>query len=237
MNHVSQLEANIPTVFVLCDQGDTAPVWGYILRQQGINVILETSSQRAIDRWPDQSPELLVIDIDEGFHLERMEIYRRIRLRSTIPIIFILPAYNESQILEAYAAGVDDVVVKPVSPPVFLAKIMAWVRRSWITPRNGLYMEQARSHKLIPERRCLINPGGEEIQLTNLEYRLLQLLISHPGYVFPTDELIEMVWGEYGSGDQILLKNVVYRLRKKIETDPSNPMLLQTEQGGYSFQG
>jgi len=61
--------------------------------------------------------------------------------------------------------------------------------------------------------------------------------MSRPGHVFSAEDIIESMWGEYGSGDPVLLKNVVYRLRKKIEADPSQPVLLQTWQGGYSFQG
>jgi DNA-binding response OmpR family regulator len=61
--------------------------------------------------------------------------------------------------------------------------------------------------------------------------------MSRPGYVFTTEEIVQSIWGGYGDGDHVLLKNVVYRLRKKIEADPSNPTLLLTGQGGYSFRG
>lgn len=226
----------IPKIFVLCNQGDTAPVWGYILRQQGLNVILETSVENAIEHWSAEDPDLFVIDID-AFHLERMELFRKIRAMSVAPILLLMPAYDENQVLEAYAIGLDEVVIKPISPPVFLAKIMAWVRRDWITPNNTLNLIQSGKHRLNCTRKCLIEPNGEEIQLTNLEFNLLQLLMSHPGHVFPTDDLVEAIWGEYGDGDQTLLKNVVYRLRKKIEPNPSHPILLQTTPGGYSFQG
>lgn len=64
--------------------------------------------KKVTDRWNTESPDLLVIDIDVAFHLERMELYRKIRAVSPNPILFILPACHESQILEAYAAGVDD---------------------------------------------------------------------------------------------------------------------------------
>jgi len=228
---------SIPKVFVLCDQGTTAPVWGYLLRQQGLQVVLETSIDRALERWSYEVPDLVVIDVDVIFHIERMEIFKRIRSSSIIPVLFLLPAYHEIQILEAYTVGVDEVVVKPVSPPIFLAKIMAWVRRSWIMPVEELNLVQAGKHQLIPPRRCVIDPDGAEIKLTNLEFRLLHLLMSRPGHIFPVDDTIEFIWGSYGSGDQNLLKNVVYRLRKKIETDPSRPLFLQTHQGGYSFQG
>jgi DNA-binding response OmpR family regulator len=119
----------IPKVFVVCDQRDTAPVWGYILRQQGLIVILETSIEKAIDRWSTEMPDLVVIDLDVK-HEERMELYQRFRAVSVAPILLFLPTYHEREILEAYAAGIEDVVVKPISPPVFLAKILAWIRRS-----------------------------------------------------------------------------------------------------------
>lgn len=237
MNQVDELKSKyIPKIFVVCDQSDTAPVWGFILRQQGLVVILETSLDKAVDRWSMEMPDLVVIDIDIT-HQDPMVLYQKFRAVSVAPILLFLPAHHENQILEAYAAGVDEVVVKPISPAIFLAKIVAWVRRSWTVPVDGLSLVKAGKHRLDPGRRCLIDPAGLEIKLTNLEFRLLHLLMSRPAFVFSAEEIIQSIWGGFGSGDQVLLKNVVYRLRRKIEADPSRPTLLQTWQGGYSFQG
>ena len=226
----------VTKVFVVCDRSDTAPVWGYILRQRGLIVILETSLEKVMDRWSAEMPDLVVIDLN-GEHQARMKLYQKFRAVSVAPILLFLPTYHETEILEAYHVGVDDVVVKPVSPAIFLAKIMAWMRRSWTVPVDNLSLLKAGKHRLDPGRRCLIDPDGIEIRLTNLEFRLLHLLMSQPGYVFSLEEIIESIWGSYGNGDQVLLKNVVYRLRKKIEVDSSHPVLLQTGQGGYSFRG
>jgi len=237
MSQVEDLKsAYIPKIFVVCDRTDTAPVWGYILRQQGLVVILETSLDKAVDRWSMEMPDLVVIDIDVA-HQDPMILYKKFRAVSVAPILLFLPAHHETQILEAYAAGVDEVVVKPVSPAIFLAKIVAWVRRSWTVPVDGLSLVKAGKHRLDPARRCLIDPTGLEIKLTNLEFRLLHLLMSRPTFVFSAEDIIQSIWGGFGSGDQVLLKNVVYRLRRKLEADPSQPALLQTWQGGYSFQG
>lgn len=224
---------HIAKIFVVCNQRDTAPVWGYILRQQGLHVILETSYERAIEHWSAEVTDLIVLDTDVH-HSKRMELFKNFRALSVIPILMLMPAYHETEILEAYAAGVDDVVIKPISPPIFLAKIMAWVRRSWAMPVNSLNMIDSGDHRLDPSRRCLIQTNGQEVKLTNLEFHLLYLLMSRPGRVFTVEEIIETIWGGYG--DQNLLKNVVYRLRKKIEVDPGHPNLLQTWPGGYSFQ-
>jgi len=227
---------HISKVFVVCDQRDIVPVWGYILRQQGLSVILETSLEKAIDRWSTEMPDLVVLDLNVE-HEERMELYQKFRAVSVAPILLFLPTYHETEILEAYAVGVDDVVIKPVSPAIFLAKILAWMRRSWTVPIDNLSLVRAGRHRLDPTRRCLIDPDNMEIRLTNLEFRLLHLLMSRPGFVFSLEEIIESLWGGYGSGDQVLLKNVVYRLRRKIEEDPSRPLFLQTGHGGYAFQG
>ena len=237
MKQVEMIEATqVTKVFVVCDRSDTAPVWGYILKQQGLSVILETSLDKAMDRWTSEIPDLVVLDVDVPQE-KRMELYKRFRAVSVTPILLFLPAYHESEILEAYAAGVDEVVIKPISPAIFLAKIMAWMRRSWTVPTAELTQVKAGKHRLEPARRCMINPDGLEIKLTNLEFRLLHLLMSRPGHVFSAEDIIQAIWGGYGNGDQVLLKNVVYRLRRKIEADPSHPMFLQTWQGGYSFRG
>jgi DNA-binding response OmpR family regulator len=227
---------HVPRVLVFCDQRNTLPVWGYLLRQQGLIVILETSIEKAIDCWFTGMPDLVGLDL-ELEHEERMKLCQRIRTVSLAPILLFLPTYHETEILEAYKAGVDDVIVKPVSPAVLLAKIVAWMRRSWAVPVDTVSLIKAGKHRLDPGRRCLIDPDGIEIKLTNLEYRLLHLLMSRPGFVFRLEDIIESIWGGYGNGDQILVKNVVYRLRRKIEEDPSRPYFLQSWQGGYSFRG
>jgi len=114
---------------------------------------------------------------------------------------------------------------------------MAWARRSWTVPVAGLEALSAGSHRIDPAKRCLVNSNGAEIKLTNLEFNLLHMLMRSPGRVYTTEELIHSIWGSFENGDHILLRNVVYRLRKKIETDPGHPAFLLTWPKGYSFQG
>jgi len=218
-------------VFVVCDQDATAPIWGYIIREKGLVAILETSVQRAMERSMEEIPDLIVIDVNAP-HVQRMELCRKFRALSASPILLFLPANNETEILEAYQNGVDECVIKPISPAIFLAKIMAWVRRSWAVPMSPVRTGKL---KLDPARRSALEPDGNEIKLTNLEFRLLHLLMSHPGYVFKNEEIMQTVWGV--EGDMAVLKNVVYRLRKKMEMDLGKQLyLIQTWPGGYSFQ-
>jgi DNA-binding response OmpR family regulator len=217
-------------VYVVCDQTATAPIWGYLIREKGLVAILETVVERAMEHALEDIPDLIVIDINAP-HMQRMELCKRYRMLSSSPILLFLPASNESEILEAYQAGVDECVVKPISPAIFLAKIVAWARRSWSQPMSPLRTGPLR---LDPSHRSAIAAAGQEVRLTNLEFRLLHLLMSRPGYVFKADEIMQTVWG-MKTTDLTLLKNVVYRLRKKMEEETGEAALIQTRPGGYSF--
>jgi len=219
-------------VFIVCDQTDTAPIWGYMIREKGLVAILETSVQRAMGRAVEDIPDLIIIDVNAS-HEERITLCKKFRALSSSPILLFLPANNEPEILEAYDSGVDECVIKPISPAIFLAKIAAWSRRSWTEP-----MSPRRTNKLRldPSRRLALTENGDDIRLTNLEFRLLHLLMSRPGYVFQSEDIVQTVWGSQRENDQSLLKNMIYRLRKKLEEEAGETNLIQTWPGGYSFQ-
>ncbi len=219
-------------VFVVCDQTETAPIWGYMIREKGLVPILETSPQRAMDRLMEDIPDLVVIDVNAP-HAQRIELCKKFRELSASPILLFLPANHETEILEAYQAGVDECVVKPISPAIFLAKITAWARRSWSAPMSAV---QTGNLHLDPSRRSALGFDGRECRLTNLEFRLMHFLMSRPGYVFKVEEIIQSVWGTQRQGDQAMLKNVVYRLRKKLESELGEKNLIKTWPGGYSFE-
>lgn len=153
------------------------------------------------------------------------------------PILLMTPRRHEAHLLEAYQAGVDECIVKPISPSLFLAKVKSWLRRSWTVPAEALNGVQAGDLQLDPARRELITATGSVVKLTNLEFRLLHLLMSHRGQVLDSNLIIDRVWGYTGGGNSVLLKNVVYRLRRKVEPDPSQPRYIQTATGErYTFQ-
>jgi len=151
-------------VFVVCDQTNTAPIWGYIIREKGLATILEMSVQRAMDRSVEEIPDLIIIDVNAP-HAERIQLCKKFRALSASPILLFLPTNHETEILESYEAGVDECVIKPISPVIFLAKIMAWARRSWTAPMSPVRTGKLR---LDPTRRSAIDPNGREIRLTNL---------------------------------------------------------------------
>jgi DNA-binding response OmpR family regulator len=137
--------------------------------------------------------------------------------------------------VEAYEAGADECIAKPIGLRLGVAKVRAWLRRSWTVPTEALTSLEAGGLRLDPDKRHLELPGGGEIGLTNLELRLLHLLMSHPGQVLGPEVIVDRVWG-FESADSAVLKNMVYRLRRKIEPDPAHPRYLRTAAGGYVFQ-
>jgi len=178
---------------------------------------------------------LLIIDA-HTFELDGIDLCRQIRAEAVNPILLFSPRGDEAHILEAYQAGVDECVVKPVSPALFLAKARAWLRRSWTVPAGALDCLQAGALRLDPARREVVTAAGSAVKLSTLEFRLLHLLMLHRGQVLSTDVIIDRVWGYSGGGDGALLKNLVYRLRRKIEPDPRQPCFIQTVAGeGYTF--
>ena len=152
-------------------------------------------------------------------------------------MLLFLPSYDENNILEYYDAGIDDCMVKPISPAVFYAKVKAWLRHSKQEPVDAMLEVCVENIRLDPSKNVLILNDGREINLTDLEVRFLHLLMSRPGYVFDSDSIVNQVWGLYGEQDVTLLKHVVYRLRRKLGDDPDDPRWIQTWHGrGYSFR-
>lgn len=221
---------------IICDDRDTCQTWAYCLRQKGIDVVTARLTIEVTQPWTEEIPDLVVIDVNTS-QQDGLALCRRLREEMTIPILLLTPQSSESHILEGYLAGVDEYVPKPVSPALFMAKVKVWLRRSWTIPAETLEVVQVSDFKLDPHSRQVLRPPDKGIRLTNLEFRLLYLLMKNPDRILETDYIVERVWGYHGEGNSHLLKNLIYRLRRKIETEPNTAIHIHTEPGiGYRFQ-
>ena len=222
-------------VFLVSNDPETGGIWSYALRQKGVSVMLTGSFAEAMAKWPQYPCDLVLIDVC-GPDLDGVELARRLRAEVVGPILLLTPNREESHLLGAYRAGVDECIVKPVSPSLFLAKVHVWLSRSWCIPVQALDDLERGPLYLDATQQEVSLAGEEHIRLTHLEFRVLYLLMSHPNQVLSSDLIAGRVWGQSGEGDSVLVKNVVYRLRRKIEPDPSEPRHLQTVRGrGYLF--
>jgi len=225
-----------PSVLIVCNEPSTGPVWGYMIREKNLQAVIETDPNNVIGRCEELAPALTAFDLKLP-HLNILDLCLKIRAICENPIIVFLHAYDEDAILAYYEAGVDDCVVKPVSPAIFYAKVKAWLRHSKRLPVEAMLELQVGDNRLDPNQNTLVLDDGRKIDLTDLEVRFLYLLMGDPDQVFDSETIVIHVWGLYGEQDVTLLKHVVYRLRRKLGDDAQNPRWIQTWHGkGYSFR-
>jgi DNA-binding response OmpR family regulator len=223
-----------PKVLIVSNQQTTGPLWVFSLQQQKLQVALESEPSNTLARWEQDVPDLIILDINLP-ETATLELIRNMRAEMLIPIILLTPARGEDFMLEAYNAGVDDCMIEPVSPSLFQAKIKVWLRRSGSTS-TALNPLKVGPLQLFPSEKMILLKNGSAAPLTNLELRLLYCLMSQPGQIVTIEELNQRVWGYTAEADNTMLKNVVYRLRRKIEADPANPLIIQTVVGtGYKL--
>lgn len=224
------------TVLLVSDDLESARIWAYSLEQAGLQVCQAGFSEKTLQVWSSEFPDLIILE-DHNARADVFEFCRQIRQEAAVPILVMTANSQEAHLMEAYRAGADDCVPPPVSPRLFMAKVKAWLRRAQVLPNAALAAVQVGEFQLDPDRRLLTTPDGQLLKLTNLETRLLYLFMNHPAWIMETDYLVNRVWGHFGDGDGILLKNLVYRLRRKIEPNPSQPSYLLTESNlGYRFR-
>jgi DNA-binding response OmpR family regulator len=210
-----------------------ADVVSFTMRRAGFETIVAHDGQAALERWQAEAPDIIILDLNLP-KLDGLNVCRRIRAQDDTPIIILSVRGEDDDIVAGLKLGADDYVVKPFSPRQIVARVEAVLRRagaSSISPGPVT----AGDLRLDPSRFELRRGNQSLVELTRLESRLLEILMRNGNQVLPADSLIGYVWGPAG-GDRAMLKQLVYRLRRKIEVDPSHPVYLETVPNvGYVF--
>jgi DNA-binding response OmpR family regulator len=219
-------------VLIADDDRDLLGLIAFTLTQASYLVVKASDGPAAIRSFGDESPDIAVLDINmpgaSGF-----QVLEAIRAKSRIPIMMLTVRGEEEDLIRALDLGADDYLTKPFSPRTLLARIKALLRRAGI--ENSSPVAAGRIALDVQEHTVRIS-GGNPMRLTKLELRLLQMLLANAGRTVTSDRLLVQVWGHRNSGDRQLLKQLVHRLRQKIEIDPAAPQLLQTSAGtGYKL--
>jgi DNA-binding response OmpR family regulator len=217
-------------ILVADDDRDLRGILSYAFRQAGYLVVEAVDGEHALSLFRTESPDLVVVDVEMP-RFDGFEVCRRIRSGSTVPILILTVRGQEPDVVKGLDAGADDYMTKPFSPRTLLARVRALFRRAGMEAKQE---HRAGVVSLDLESQLLTIGDREPVKLTRLELRLMQLLIAHAGQVVRTERLFGQVWGSRGGGDRQLLKQLVHRLRQKIEDDPHEPSYLLTESGiGY----
>ncbi|HEY6867397.1 MAG TPA: response regulator transcription factor [Candidatus Eisenbacteria bacterium] len=186
----------------------------------------------ALAEFARLKPALLVLDLGLA-GLDGLEVARRIRKESDIPILMVTARSSESDKLLGLELGADDYVTKPFSTAELVARVRALLRRSSGTVTERIL--ESGGLRIDPARRA-VTRDGHPVTLTTLEFDLLYFLASRAGRVFSRESLMEHVWGTDRVVDDRSIDSLVSRVRRKLERDPSHPRFLQTIWGaGYRF--
>ncbi len=216
---------------IVDDDLDLADVVSFTMRRAGFETIIAHDGPLALERWQNDSPDIIILDLNLP-RLDGLAICQQIRAEDNTPIIILSVRGDEDDVVRGLELGADDYIVKPFSPRQLVARVEAVLRRAGAEVLSPAALK-AGSITLDPARREVACGDEEPVRLSPLECRLLTMLMENVGQVVPADMLIDRVWGPVG-GNRDMLKQLVSRLRHKIEPDPSNPMYLETVIGvGY----
>jgi DNA-binding response OmpR family regulator len=227
-------------ILVVDDDRVVADLVAFTMRRAGYEAIMASDAASTLRRWQEDQPDLILLDINlpgtpqlkDGF-----AICQHIRSQSDVPIILLTVRGEENDIVHGLEAGADDYVLKPFSPRQLVARVQAVLRRGRGTevasPQASMSMDGL---EFNPRLREVSLSGGITKSLTSLESRLLEYLMLNAGHILTTDDLISDVWGASG-GNSEMLRQLVRRLRAKIENDPTSPYYIQNLPGlGYAFR-
>ncbi|HMN26891.1 MAG TPA: response regulator transcription factor [Caldilineaceae bacterium] len=219
-------------ILVVEDDLALSDVTSFTLRRAGFVVVTAHNGEAAITLWEKEEPSLVLLDLNLP-KKDGMAVCKHIRQYGDTPIIILSVRNSDESVVEALELGADDYIVKPFSTTQLVARIRAVLRRTGKTATPG-ELEVA-GLSLNRGRNEVQRNNEAPIRLTPLEVRLLEALMLNAGQVLPTDTLIDKVWGPEG-GDRTMLKQLVYRLRTKLEPETTRSALIENVPGvGYTL--
>lgn len=217
---------------IVDDDRVLADVVAFALRREGFQVIQAFDGPSALACWAEEKPELIVLDVNLP-KMDGFTVVQRIRKEADTPIIMLTVRGEDSDVVRGLELGADDYITKPFSPGQLVARARAVLRRTGLpsTPSSRKVGDLV----LASSRREVRIGRGNPIPLTPLEGRLLDCLMVNVGQILSYDVIIDHVWGPRG-GDRDMLRQLIRRLRGKIETDPGNLVYIKTIPGlGYGM--
>lgn len=222
-------------VVIFGDDRDQLEFDALVLRQAGLQPVTTIDEGKFLSICAEEAPDLVIIDATSK-EMDLLSVTSKVRSDSGVPIMALSPEREEEYILQALDRGVDDYLIKPHTPQMLAARARTLLRRARPIPLSAVGPITIEGLTLDPEQHLVITSEGRRIHLTNLEFRLLYLLMRNPARVIPSETIIDRVWGYSGEGDNTLLVNLMSRLRRKVEPEPANPRYIKTVPGiGYSF--
>lgn len=226
-----------PVVVVIEDEPQIRRFLRPTLMAQGYRVVEAVSGEEGVSQAATRQPDIVILDLGLP-DMDGLEVIRRLREWTTVPIIVLSARGQETDKIAALDAGADDYVAKPFAVGELLARMRVSLRHASRAVRDQddstFTVDNVRVD--LGRRRVLV--GEREVHLTRTEYKLLTTLIRHAGRVLTHRQLLQDVWGPPYVEQTHYLRVYMTQLRHKLETDPARPRFLITEPGvGYRLRG
>jgi DNA-binding response OmpR family regulator len=224
-------------ILLVDDEQAVQTLLTYPLRRDGYEVIAATDGQEALRRFGEERFDLVVLDLMLP-KLDGIEVCRRMRSRSQVPIIMLTAKGDEIDKVVGLEMGADDYITKPFSMREFRSRVKAALRRSRMPGARQAISEPIDCGDLhIDFERRTVSMRGKQVQLTFVEFEILAALARAPGRVLSRETLLEHVWGDSDYRDPRTIDVHIRHLREKVERESRSPEYLLTVRGvGYRFR-
>ncbi len=228
-----------PRILLVDDEHAIQTLLSYPLRKDGYEVVQATDGSAALARFAEGSYDLVVLDLMLP-KLDGLEVCRRIRARSTVPIIMLTARAEEIDKVVGLEIGADDYITKPFSMREFRSRVKAVLRRAEMRPDEGLVPAEGPLEVAglsIDFAKRIVRVRDAAVQTTYVEFEILGALATHPGRVFTRENLLTRIWGDAAYRDPRTIDVHIRHLREKLELDAKAPEYLFTVRGvGYRFR-
>jgi len=231
-----------PRILLVDDEHAIQTLLSYPLRKDGYDVVQATDGRAALDRFSEGTYDLVVLDLMLP-KLDGLEVCRRIRARSTVPIIMLTARAEEIDKVVGLEIGADDYITKPFSMREFRSRVKAALRRAEMQPHDTAGRREATNGPLevaglrIDFDKRAVSVRGQAAQTTFVEFEILAALANAPGRVFTREMLLTRIWGDAAYRDPRTIDVHIRHLREKLELDAKHPEYLFTVRGvGYRFR-
>ena len=224
------------TILIVEDEQNIVDILSFNLSREGYDTLEAYDGKTGLQLALEQNPDLILLDLGLP-DMDGVDIIRRVRSRGTAPIVVVSARTRERDKIEALDLGADDYITKPFGGGELLARIRAALRHTRNQAAGPSYAQTGvyRAGALrIDFDRHLVQLEGQDVHLTQSEYKIVSLLTRYAGKVLTYDFIIREIWGEKATGDTQNLRANMAKIRRKLEKNPGKPQYIFTEVGvGY----
>jgi two-component system response regulator RegX3 len=221
-------------ILIIEDEAPLAEALKYTLQKEGYEVAIATDGAEGFERFTRDGADLLILDLMLP-SMDGLEVCRRVRLASTVPIIMLTAKDSEVDEILGLEMGADDYITKPFNMRTLITRVKTVLRRSREPVSRGPEEPVRWGDIVMDGERHEVEVRGKPVQLTPTEYRLLEVFLARPGKALSRPKIMSEVWGDFYGSTKTLDVHIRH-LREKIEVDPAHPEYVTTVRGtGYKL--